>query len=166
VYSPDEGQEYSFDDRREAEARLRTELANGKLSFFLRGKGRARSRGATSTSDWLLIKHKDRFAQPMTCWRTRSVAWPHLDDRQSGNDTTDRRQALTASGPPRRCEDHSPDAAGSACLIDLSGRTGGSTATASLPSSRTAVRLQSRHGIDLTPAFPESRRLAARLSIG
>src|SRR6187401_1982821 len=36
VYSPDEQQEYSFGDRRAAEERLRTELANGKLSLFLR----------------------------------------------------------------------------------------------------------------------------------
>ena len=38
VYSPDEDQQYSFDDRDEAEERVRTELANGKLSFFLRGE--------------------------------------------------------------------------------------------------------------------------------
>src|SRR5262245_59004653 len=38
VYSPDEGQHYSFGDRDEAEARMREELAQGKLSIFLRGE--------------------------------------------------------------------------------------------------------------------------------
>ncbi|NLG76177.1 MAG: ATP-dependent DNA ligase, partial [Xanthomonadaceae bacterium] len=38
VYSPDEGQRYSFDDREEAQARVRAELEQGKLSFFLRGE--------------------------------------------------------------------------------------------------------------------------------
>src|SRR5687768_8029152 len=38
VYSPDEGQQYSFHDRAEAEERVRSELENGKLSFLLRGE--------------------------------------------------------------------------------------------------------------------------------
>ena len=38
VYSPDEGRQYSFSDRQEAEERVRAELAKGKLSFFLRGE--------------------------------------------------------------------------------------------------------------------------------
>ena len=37
VYSPDEGRQYSFHDRAEAEKRVREELAKGKLSIFLRG---------------------------------------------------------------------------------------------------------------------------------
>src|ERR1700729_3061948 len=37
VYSPDEEQQYAFDQRAEAEARVRGELAAGKLSFCLRG---------------------------------------------------------------------------------------------------------------------------------
>ena len=64
VYSPDEGQKYSFDDRDEAEARIRDELANGKLSFFLRGEKLKGSFALVRTSEanqWLLIKHKDRF---------------------------------------------------------------------------------------------------------
>ena len=38
VYSPDENQQYCFNDRDEAEARVRAGLAQGKLSFFLRGE--------------------------------------------------------------------------------------------------------------------------------
>src|SRR6185369_6172473 len=66
VYSPDEGQHYSFSNRREAEERVRRELANGKLSFFLRGeklKGSfALVRTTSDPKQWLLLKHKDRFA--------------------------------------------------------------------------------------------------------
>ena len=66
VYSPDEGQKYSFSDRHEAEERLRKELKDGKLSFFLRGeklKGSYTLVRTRQTKQWLLIKHKDRFAQ-------------------------------------------------------------------------------------------------------
>src|ERR1700757_619975 len=38
VYSPDEGHKYSFADRAEAQARVRTELTAGKLSFTLCGE--------------------------------------------------------------------------------------------------------------------------------
>ena len=37
VYSPDEGQEYWYHDRKRAEALVREGLEKGKLSFFLRG---------------------------------------------------------------------------------------------------------------------------------
>ena len=65
VYSPDEGEEYSFDDRSEAERRTRQGLDDGKLSFLLRGEKLKGSFALVRTSDkksWLLIKHKDRFA--------------------------------------------------------------------------------------------------------
>ena len=38
VYSPDEDDRYSFGNREEAQERIRTELADGKLNFFLRGE--------------------------------------------------------------------------------------------------------------------------------
>src|SRR5690349_2242344 len=65
VYSPDENQRYSFDDREEAQARVREELAQGKLSIFLRGEKLKGSFALVQTStdkQWLLIKHKDRYA--------------------------------------------------------------------------------------------------------
>jgi len=65
VYSPDEGRQYSFHDRAEAEKRVREELAKGKLSIFLRGEKLKGSFALVRTSDkksWLLIKHKDSFA--------------------------------------------------------------------------------------------------------
>src|SRR5438067_1421011 len=72
VYSPDEGGLW-FHDREEAERRVRSDLAKGKLSIQLRGmklKGsfalvKTRGPAGTSTADdgkqWLVIKHKDRF---------------------------------------------------------------------------------------------------------
>jgi bifunctional non-homologous end joining protein LigD len=67
VYSPDEGASYAFGDRREAEARISAELAAGKLSFLLCGeklKGSFTLVRTRATNQWLLIKHRDRFAQP------------------------------------------------------------------------------------------------------
>jgi bifunctional non-homologous end joining protein LigD len=64
VYSPDEGQQYWFHDRAEAERRVRAELEQGKLSFFLRGekvKGSFALVRTRQKNSWLLIKHKDRF---------------------------------------------------------------------------------------------------------
>src|SRR5690606_13038828 len=64
VYSPDEGSLYSFDDRAEAEERLRREYKQGKLSIFLRGiklKGSFALVRTSTDNQWLLIKHKDRF---------------------------------------------------------------------------------------------------------
>ncbi len=65
VYSPDEGAEYWFHDRSQAERLVREGLDKGKLSFFLRGEKLKGSFALVRTSDkksWLLIKHKDRFA--------------------------------------------------------------------------------------------------------
>jgi bifunctional non-homologous end joining protein LigD len=65
VYSPDEGQEYWFHHREEAEQRVREGLEAGKLSFLLRGEKVKGSFALVRTKDrksWLLIKHKDRFA--------------------------------------------------------------------------------------------------------
>ena len=65
VYSPDEDGQYAFADRAAAERRVREELAAGKLSLFMRGEKIKGSFALVRTSDakqWLLIKHKDRFA--------------------------------------------------------------------------------------------------------
>jgi len=63
VYSPDEGGT-AFDDRAQAEARVRRDLAAGKLSIELRGEKVKGSFALVKTKEakqWLLIKHKDRF---------------------------------------------------------------------------------------------------------
>jgi bifunctional non-homologous end joining protein LigD len=65
TYSPDEDGKLSFDDREEAEARMREGIEKGKISVFLRGcklKGSwTLVRTKRAPNDWLLIKHKDRF---------------------------------------------------------------------------------------------------------
>jgi bifunctional non-homologous end joining protein LigD len=67
TYSPDEDGQLSFDDRDEAEQRMREGEKKGKLSFYMRGqklKGswtlvKMHGRGP---NNWLLIKHRDEFA--------------------------------------------------------------------------------------------------------
>src|SRR3989442_11878050 len=64
VYSPDEGATW-FHDRGQAERQVREGLEQGKLSFLLRGEKLKGSFALVRTKDrkqWLLIKHKDRFA--------------------------------------------------------------------------------------------------------
>ena len=66
TYSPDEAGRLDFDNREEAEVRMRRDLAKGKLSITLRGRKLRGSwtlvRTARSPTDWLLIKHKDEYA--------------------------------------------------------------------------------------------------------
>ncbi len=66
VHSPDEGHEFWFHDRTEAQRRVREGLDKGKLSFLLRGEKVKGSFALVRSSDkknWFLIKHKDRYAQ-------------------------------------------------------------------------------------------------------
>ena len=68
TYSPDEKGRFSFGDRTEAEERLHKGLEKGKLSFTLRGHKLRGSwtlvRTSRSDKDWLLIKHRDKLADP------------------------------------------------------------------------------------------------------
>ena len=77
VYSPDEDDETYFHDRRRAEAEVRQGLAKGKLSILLRGEKIKGSFALVRTRDakqWLLIKHRDRFAASIDVTeRNRSV---------------------------------------------------------------------------------------------
>src|SRR5687767_7776466 len=85
VYSPDEGSQYSFDDREQAEERLRREYKQGKLSFFLRGiklKGPFALVRTSTDRQWLLIKHKDRFigGDDLLAHNTSVLTGDTLDD--------------------------------------------------------------------------------------
>src|SRR5436190_401853 len=65
VYSPDEGGAIWFHDRGQAEREVREGLNKGKLSIQLRGEKLKGPFALVRTKDakqWLLIKHKDRFA--------------------------------------------------------------------------------------------------------
>ena len=67
VYSPDEGGATWFHDRAQAEREVRAGLENGKLSILLRGEKLKGSFALVRTKDkkqWLMLKHKDRFAVP------------------------------------------------------------------------------------------------------
>ena len=68
TYSPDEGRKLSFHDHSEADERMRRGLAEGKLSILLRGRKLKGSwalvKMQRGKNDWLLIKHKDGFADP------------------------------------------------------------------------------------------------------
>jgi bifunctional non-homologous end joining protein LigD len=67
TYSPDESGELLFHDRAAAAKKMRRGIEDGKLSFFLRGsklKGSwALIKMQKSENDWLLIKHRDQYAQ-------------------------------------------------------------------------------------------------------
>src|SRR5688572_26136996 len=68
VYSPDEGHVTWFHDRARAEQEVRDGLHKGKLSFQLRGEKLKGSFALVRSKDakqWLLIKHKDRWAAPV-----------------------------------------------------------------------------------------------------
>jgi bifunctional non-homologous end joining protein LigD len=166
VYSPDEGQSYSFGSRAEAEERLRKELAQGKLSLFLRGEKLKGSFALVRTkveNQWLLIKHRDRFAEEADILvRDRSVLSGVALEELSPERVPRRRDAsgLTPAGPaeamptalapmlampgegPRSDPDwlFEPKLDGYRALAFIQGHS---------------VRLQSRRGIDLTPLFPE-----------
>ncbi|HTY82089.1 MAG TPA: DNA ligase D [Dehalococcoidales bacterium] len=68
TYSPDEGGKLLFHDRAAAEKEMREGIANGKLSFFLRGQKLKGSftlvKLKNEEKDWLLMKHRDEYADP------------------------------------------------------------------------------------------------------
>ncbi len=68
VYSPDEDGRLAFDDRDDAQLRMRQGVETGKLSFTLRGHKLQGSwtlvRTTRGPKDWLLIKHQDEHATP------------------------------------------------------------------------------------------------------
>ncbi|HIA51113.1 MAG TPA: hypothetical protein EYN91_03360 [Candidatus Melainabacteria bacterium] len=69
TYSPDEDGVYSWDDKDEANARMRKGLSKGKLTFYLKGEKlegswtlvRFGGSKKGKEKDWLLIKHHDEF---------------------------------------------------------------------------------------------------------
>jgi bifunctional non-homologous end joining protein LigD len=166
VYSPDDKEQYSFDDRREAEARVRAELANGKLSFMLRGEklnGSFALVRTSSSKQWLLIKHKDRFAQQNDVLaRAQSVISGRTVDDRPPTKSPPQLEAgrLAPAGPAETMP-----ASLSPMLAEIGDsprsdpdwayepKVDGYRVIAFIHAGN--VRLQSRRGIDLTAAFPE-----------
>ncbi|HSF46973.1 MAG TPA: DNA polymerase ligase N-terminal domain-containing protein, partial [Burkholderiales bacterium] len=166
VYSPDEDDEYSFDDRREAEKRVRAELKAGKLSLFMRGekvKGSYTLVRTRTTKQWLLIKHRDRFAQSNDLLaRARSVLSGYTVEEMSPEIKLERLDAerLAPTGAPETMPKTLPPMLAE---IGENAKTNGAWRyEPKLDGYRVIafvnegeVRLQSRRGIDLTDAFPE-----------
>ena len=91
VYSPDEGAQYAFHHRQEAEARLIRELEAGKISFFLRGtkmKGSFALIRMKDEPNWLVIKHQDRWVRegidPMAAEQS-ALSGLTIDDLKEGH---------------------------------------------------------------------------------
>ncbi|HTT00568.1 MAG TPA: non-homologous end-joining DNA ligase [Steroidobacteraceae bacterium] len=166
VYSPDEDREYSFGDRTRAEARMRAGLEAGKLGILLRGEKLKGSFALVRTStkeQWLLIKHRDRFADGTDVLaRNRSVLCGATLDELSAERAPERSDAarLAAGGPAEELPAElapmlaaSGDVARSDPAWLFEPKVDGYRVIAFI--SGTTVRLQSRRGIDLTPFFPE-----------
>jgi bifunctional non-homologous end joining protein LigD len=165
VYSPDEDQQYSFNDRAAAEARLREGLAAGKLSIFLRGeKLKGSFTLVRTTTDWLLIKHKDRFAgSDDLLARSRSVLSGVTVEDVTTTNIAPRRDAvnLVPSGPaealpselsPMLADTDAAPRSDPEWLYEP--KLDGYRVIAFVDGAN--VRLQSRRrGLNLTPVFPE-----------
>ncbi len=172
VYSPDEDKTDWFHDRAEAQRRVREGLAAGKLSILLRGEKTKGSFALVRTADgknWLLIKHKDRFAakEDLTD-RDRSVLCGlTVADIRSLPVRRIPAERLAPAGkqenlPPRLEPMHAElgDAPFEHADWMWEPKLDGYRILAFLGDG--GVRLSSRRGQDLTAAFP---RLAADLAV-
>ena len=172
VYSPDEDQKVSFADRTGAEERVRAGLAAGKLSVLLCGEKLKGSFALVKTAagnQWLLIKHRDRFAQTndVLARHASVLSGASLDELTPLNAPPRLPATLLApAGPaeafPKQLKPmlaeageslrsnpqwrYEPKLDGYRVIAFVQGGT---------------VRLQSRRGLDLTACFPE---LAADLA--
>ncbi len=165
-YSPDEGGEYSFTDRAAAERRVRAELKAGKLSFFLRGekvKGSFTLVKTRTGNQWLLIKHRDRFAQvnDVLAQPQSVLSGLSLDDLEPDRAPQRLDAALLApTGPaeamPRDLKPmlaESGERAASDPKWRYEPKLDGYRVIAYIEGEK--VRLRSRRGLDLTALFPE-----------
>ncbi|MBS0366943.1 MAG: non-homologous end-joining DNA ligase [Proteobacteria bacterium] len=174
VYSPDEGGHYDFADRAAAQQRVRAELAAGKLSLFLRGeklKGSFALVRTRTASQWLLLKHRDRFAQTNTVLAQHHSVLSGLSLEEIGVRGPPPRlpaAQLTPAGPSERVpEELAPMLAHSTTTLRsdpqwrYEPKLDGYRCIAFIDGTR--VRLQSRRGIDITALFPEvAAELAAQ----
>jgi bifunctional non-homologous end joining protein LigD len=174
VYSPDGGATFDFLDRSKAQARMRAELAAGKVSIFLCGKKLKGSFALVRTrtaNQWLLIKHRDRFAQPSDVLAQSASVLSHLSlDELSAVNVPARLDAarLAPAGPPEQMPQQlEPMLAESGTVLHsdpqwrYEPKLDGYRVIAFVANG--AVRLQSRRALDLTSFFPEiTAELAAQ----
>src|SRR3954463_1285075 len=158
VFSPDEGGPCVFHDRAEAECRVREGLAKGKLSFLLRGhktKGSFALVRTREARNWLLIKHKDRFAGKIGLLEEESVLGPDkvpAERLAPSGDTS----AIPATLAPMHAE--LTEAAFNDAAWMWEPKLDGYRALAFITDG--GVSLRSRRGLDLASDFP---RLTAEL---
>ena len=177
AYSPDEGGHYSFGDRVQAQQRLRKEYADGKLSFLLRGeklKGSFTLVRTRTGNQWLLIKHRDRFARPDDVLaQPASVLSGLTVDEMTPESTPARLDAalLAPTGPPEALPQRlEPMLAETSDSLDsdpqwrYEPKLDGYRVIAFVHEKE--VRLQSRRGLDLTPFFPELSEELASQAVG
>ncbi|HYB34263.1 MAG TPA: non-homologous end-joining DNA ligase [Steroidobacteraceae bacterium] len=166
AYSPDEGATLSFTDRTAAEARVRAELSAGKLSFLLCGEKLKGSFALVKTrtgNQWLLIKHKDRFAQAndVLARHTSVLSGLGLDELTAEKVPTRLAAGrLAPAGPAERLPQRlrpmlaeTGEAARSRPQWRYEPKLDGYRVIAYAAGAQ--VRLESRRGLDLTAFFPE-----------
>jgi bifunctional non-homologous end joining protein LigD len=158
VYSPDEGGLCCFHDRDEAERRVREGLRTGKLSVLLRGHKTKGSFALVRTADrnWLLLKHKDRFAAAHDSTLEDRSVLPEPGFPAARLVPEGRAERLPSKLAPMHAK------AGESAFNDANWmwepKLDGYRALAFIDGAR--VHLLSRRGLDLTAAFP---RIAAEL---
>jgi len=175
VWSPDEGGTW-FHDRAEAEQRARLGIEKGKLGFTLRGEKVKGSWALVRTRDaktWLLIKHRDRFVskEDLTA-RNRSVL--------SGATVEEMKVVPARRLPASRLVPAGDVVPMPAALEPMHAEIGpapfnhpdwmwepkldGYRALAFIDGAK--VRLRSRRGLDLGPAFPRLIEEFAQQAVG
>ncbi|HEY1458710.1 MAG TPA: DNA polymerase ligase N-terminal domain-containing protein, partial [Casimicrobiaceae bacterium] len=170
VYSPDEGSATWFHDRERAEREVRQGFEAGKLSILLRGtklKGSFALVRTREAAQWLLLKHRDRFASTVDVTsQDHSVL--------SGITVADMKTMPADRMPASRLAPAGPTVAMPKALSPMLAESG--TKVFSRPDwswepkldgyrtlafiDERGVNLRSRRGLDLSSTFP---RLAAEL---
>jgi bifunctional non-homologous end joining protein LigD len=172
-YTPDEDRKgHWYHDRAEAERRVREGIAKGKLSITLRGakiKGSfALVRTSGDPKNWLLIKHKDRFAAETDVTQNKhSVlsglavenlkALPVKRMPASRLAPSGKHEALPAKLLPMLAESRDAVFPGAGWMWEP--KLDGYRVLAYIDDKD--VKLRSRRGLDLTGSFP---KLAAELA--
>jgi bifunctional non-homologous end joining protein LigD len=169
VFTPDEDDQLSWDDRDEAQKRLRKMIKDGKLSIFLEGE---KLRGSWALvklkgkdNEWLMIKHRDGFTSKTDVTeKDHSVATGRtLADVRSGKQGKNlplkvAEQAVSEAPKERFPKQIMPMLAS---LADKPFSRDGWMYEPKLDGIRAIayvhngeVQLQSRRGLDLTRQFP------------
>jgi len=150
---------------RRAEARVRARTCRGKLSFLLRGeklKGSFCAGETASGNQWLLIKHRDRFAQTndVLARHASVLSGVSLEELTPVNVPPRLpRRCWRRQVPPGRCRSNSN-------RCSLNGRSGPSNPQWAMSQARRLPRDRlcagrrrtaaiARRGLDLTACFPE-----------